>query len=239
MLTANTDSRWHWLYKAGAAAALLTAVFLPIQILVFLTNPPPASVSGWFALFQANRLVGLLDLDLLLVVDQVLAMLVFLALYVALREENESWMAIGLVFGLVSTVLFIASNPVFAMLSLSDQYAVAASEAQRAALLAAGQAAIASWEGSAFQASYFLGSVAPIIISAVMLRNRLFSKATAYFGILANAIALGLYVPEIGIYISVFSVLFLWVWYILLGLRFLSLGRPMPKILRPAMAEGK
>ncbi len=233
-----TDSSWNWLYKAGAAAALLSAVFFPVQIIVFIANPPPDSIAGWFALFQQNRLVGLLDLDLLLVVDQVLAMLVFLALFVALRKVNESFMAIGLAFGLASNVLFIAANPAFAMLSLSEQYAAATTEVQKAAFLAAGQAAIASWEGSAFQISYFLGSIAPIIISVVMLRDKLFSKATAYFGILSNAIAFGLYVPEIGVYISVFSVVFLWIWYILLGLRFLSLGRFDKRTLRPAMAKG-
>jgi hypothetical protein len=232
----NTDSRWKWLYKIGAAAALLFVVFLPIQILVFFVSPPPDSILGWFALFQNSRLVGLLDLDLLLMVDQVLTMLIFLALYVALRETSESFMAVGLVLGLASTVLFIASNPAFAMLSLSDQYAAATTDAQRAALLAAGQATMTMWQGSAFQASYFLGSIAPIIFSAVMLRTSLFSKATAYFGILANVIALGLYVPVIGTYISIFSVVFLWVWCILLGLRFFSLGRPVAGHLQPAEA---
>ncbi len=71
----NTDSRWNGLYKTGAAVALLFVVFLPIQILVFFISPPPESVPGWFALFQANRLFGLLDMDLLLMVDQVLTML--------------------------------------------------------------------------------------------------------------------------------------------------------------------
>ncbi len=221
----TTDSRWNWLYKISAAAALLFVVFLPIQILVFFVSPPPDTVAGWFTLFQNNRLFGLLDLDLLLMIDQVLTMLVFLALYVALRETGESFMAIGLVLGLASTVLFIASNPAFAMLSLSDQYAAAVTDAQRAALLAAGQVVMTSWQGSAFQASYFLGSIASIIFSAVMLRTKLFSRTTAYFGILANVIALGLYVPEIGTYISIFSVVFLWAWYLLMGLRFFMLGR--------------
>ncbi len=221
----TTDSRWNWLYKISAAAALLLVVFLPIQILVFFVSPPPDTVAGWFTLFQNNRLFGLLDLDLLLMIDQVLTMLVFLALYVALRETGESFMAIGLVLGLASTVLFIASNPAFAMLSLSDQYAAAVTDAQRAALLAAGQVVMTSWQGSAFQASYFLGSIASIIFSAVMLRTKLFSRTTAYFGILANVIALGLYVPEIGTYISIFSVVFLWAWYLLMGLRFFMLGR--------------
>lgn len=230
----NTDARWNWLYKIGAAAAALFVVFMPIQILVFFVSPPPDSVSGWFALFQANRLFGLLDLDLLLMVDQVLTMLLFLALYVALKETSESLMAIGLVLGLVSTVLFIASNPAFAVLLLSDQYAAAATEAQRAALLAAGQAVMVTYEGSAFHASYILGSVASIIVSAVMLRSRVFSKAAAILGVVSNVIALGLYVPQVGVYISVFSVVLLWAWILLIGLRFITFGRPAAKQLQLA-----
>jgi hypothetical protein len=219
------ESNWCWLYKIGGAAALLSVVFFPIQIAVFIINPPPETVIGWFGLFQTNKLVGLLDLDLLLIVDQVLAILILLALYTALRRVNESFMATGAVLGIVAAVLFIASNPAFEMLSLSDQYAAAVTETQRAVLLSAGQAMLVIWQGSAFQVSYLLGSVAPILISAVMLRSKLFSKTTAYLGILANVIALGLYVPKVGVYISVFSVVFLWVWYILVARRLFQLGQ--------------
>jgi hypothetical protein len=86
---------------------------------------------------------------------------------------------------------------------------------------------LVTWQGSAFQVSYLIGSVALIIISAVMLRSKIFSKATAYTGILANVIALGLYVPMIGVYISVFSVVFLWVWYLLVARGLFQLGRPV------------
>jgi hypothetical protein len=36
---------------------------------------------------------------------------------------------------------------------------------------------------------------------------------------------LGLYVPKVGVYISVFSVVFLWVWYILVARRLFQLGQ--------------
>ena len=42
-----------------------------MQILVFLISPPPETVTGWFDLFQSSMLIGLLNLDLLLMVDQV------------------------------------------------------------------------------------------------------------------------------------------------------------------------
>ncbi len=214
---------WKTLYRTGGAAALLSLVFFPIQIIVFFLKPLPDTVIGWFKLFQESNLIGLLDLDLLLMADQVLAVLIFLALFIALRRTNESFMVIGFVLGLISVVLYIASNPAFEMLSVSKQYAAAATETERNLSLAAGQALIASWQGSAFQASYILGSFATIVVSAVMLQSRLFSKATGMIGILANTIGLGLYVPVIGIYISIFSVVFLWVWYLLVGLRLLQL----------------
>ncbi len=223
--TTPAEGEWSLLYKAGAAGALLTMVFIPIQILVFFLYPLPDTVTGWFSLFQNNRLAGLLDLDLLLVADQVLGMLVFLALYVALRRLNQSLMAIGLVFGFTSFILFIASNPAFAMLTLSDRYAAAATDAQKSLVLAAGEGAMSIWQGTSFQVSYVIGSVAAILISLVMLRSGAFSKTTAYLGVVANVIALGLYVPKIGVYISIFSVLFLWVWYALIARGFLRLAK--------------
>jgi hypothetical protein len=70
----SENLRWNWLYKIAAAAALISALLIPIQILVFIIWPPPlqGSAADWFALFQKNQLVGLVDLDLLLVVDNVL-----------------------------------------------------------------------------------------------------------------------------------------------------------------------
>jgi hypothetical protein len=179
--------------------------------------PPPSSVMEWFTLFQDNPLVGLVDLDLLLVVDNVLLVPIFLALYVVLRRANESVMALATVFGLVSVAMFIASNPAVEMLSLSKQYVATTTDAQRTLLLAAGQVMLATWQGTAFHVAYILGSVAGIAIGIVMLRSRNFGKATASMGIVGNAVALGYYVPTIGIYLSVFSVLFLEIWYILVA----------------------
>lgn len=150
---------------------------------------------------------------------------IFLALYVVLRRANESGMAIATALGFVSLVLFVASNPAFEILSLSNQYAAATTDAGRSTFLAAGQAMLASWQGSAFQAAYFVGSVAGIAIGVVMLQSGVFGRAAALMAILGNAVAFGLYVPVIGVYISVFSVMFLEVWYILIARRFFQLGQ--------------
>ena len=225
--TATETTNWTWLFRIAGYAALLMFVIIPVQIIVFLVSPPPQTVQEYFALFPHNRLLGLLDLDLLLIVDNLLSIPLYLALYIALRRKNESFAMLGTLLGLMSIILYLVSREAaFSLATLSDQYVVAASEAQRQILLATGQVLLVSYNGTVFNISYILGALALIILSLVMLRTNLFNKATAYLGLVANLIALGLYVPTVGIYISVFSVLFLWIWDLLIALRLLQFGNP-------------
>ncbi len=72
--------------------------------------------------------------------------------------------------------------------------------------------------------SYVLGAVAGLIISAVMLRSNIFSKVTAYVGILMNVMML---VPPtvgtIGLLLSLISLVPLAIWYILIARRLFQL----------------
>jgi hypothetical protein len=54
-------------------------------------------------------------------------------------------MATGL--WLLAIVLVITANPALQLLTLSDRFAAATSEAQRSAAVAAGEALLAGWEG--------------------------------------------------------------------------------------------
>ena len=163
------DPRWSLLYKLAGTAALITVAFIPLQIVVFIGWPPPgyeptpAVVAGWFTLFRNNRLLALVDLNLFLILDTLLAVPILLALFVALRRVSESIMALATVLGLVGVAAFFASNTTFSMLSLSNQYAAAATDAQRSLYLAAGQAMIALYTGTAFQVSYIIGSVTTVM----------------------------------------------------------------------------
>ncbi len=224
------DAPWKALYRIGGAAALVIAVLIPLQAAVFIVSPPPSTVVEYFALFQKNKLLGLLDLDFLMLIDQLLMVPIILAVYVALRRTSESLMLISAALGFLGIAAYCASREAtLTLLVLSDQYAAAATDAQRTVLLAAGQAMLATYNGTAFHISYNIGQLAGVIISAVMLRGRLFNRVAAWAGILGNLVGWGLYVPTVGIYISLFSVLGLWIWYILVGTRLLRLGRGVSK----------
>lgn len=216
---------WRGLYRIAAVAALLSAAFIPVQIAVLITNPFPTDAAGWFEFFQRNMLIALLDLDILLVADNLLLIPILLALYVTLRKDSESLMALGVTTAIIGIPLFIASNPAFEMLALSDRYAAATTDVERSGLLAAGQMLLATWQGTAFQAGYLLASIGGLLIAVAMLRSGVFSKAIGYLGFAGNAIGLGLFFPVVGLYLAVVSVLPLEVWYVLLGIRFIQLSR--------------
>lgn len=88
----SSEIHWHALYLTAAIAALITVALFLFQILAFFIWPPPATVAGHFALLQSRPIVGLICLDFLIIVDEVLAIPLFLALYVSLRRVHESLM---------------------------------------------------------------------------------------------------------------------------------------------------
>jgi hypothetical protein len=224
------ESVWTPLYRIGAVAALIVVLFYVIQIIVFVVSPPPSTVIGYFTLFHKNALLGLLDLDLLSIVDYALFVPLFLALYMALRRVSPSFMVIATALALIGIATYFASNTAFEMLSLSNQYAAATTDAQRSLLVASGQAILAIYQGTAFNMSYVLLAVAPLIISVVMLWSTTFGKVTAYVGIVANVLAVGLFVPAIGVFLSLVSVVALLIWYILIAIKLFILAQRVSKI---------
>jgi hypothetical protein len=222
----DADPRWNWLYRIGGAAALFTVAIIPIQLIVFITWGQPDTARGWFNLFDENRLAGLLAFELLLIVSTALGIATTLALYAALRRVNESLMAIATILGPVEAVAFIVARPAFEMLYLSSQYADAATDAQRALFLAAGEAVLATFHGTAFHLSINLFSIYFLIVSVVMLQSHVFGRVTAYMGILAAIFNWALYVPEIGLLLSILSIIPFWaIWLILVARRLFRLGR--------------
>jgi hypothetical protein len=220
--TETAESRWKWLYKIGGVAALISAALIPISIIAFFIWPLfPDDI---FTVIQNNRLAGLLSLDFLYLAGNFTAIPIFLTLYITLRRASESFSALALALGFVGLISLIPARPIFEMLSLSDQYAAATTETQRSELLAAGMATLALFHGTAFNVHYILGSASLLISSAIMLRSHTFNKATAYVGLVTNVLVFAYYVPTIGVYLSLLSVVGYLIWWLLIARRLLQLG---------------
>ena len=236
--TKTEDSTWKSLYRVGGAAPLIALAFYLTQILTMIFGGAyPTTMEDWVSLLQRNKILGLLYLNALDIFSIALVGTMFLALYIALRRVNESYMAIAAFFAFIGVAAFVVPRvAMLSLLPLSDQYAAATTEAQRAMFLAAGEALLAIYnpgaiyQGAGIYLSLFLVLLAGLIISIVMLRSSIFSKATAYVGILANVFGLGYFIalafaPAILALPPVISAPFRLIWYILIALRLFQLGR--------------
>jgi hypothetical protein len=96
--------------------------------------------------------------------------------------------------------------------------------------MAAGQALLTGWEGTAFQVGYVLGQLAGIMIGLVMVKSRQFGRAIPSTLIVGNLVGFGLYLPTVGVAMSAFSGLVLWAWYLLVARKFLQLAGPMAHV---------
>lgn len=143
-------------------------------------------------MLQENRLVGLLRLDLLTVYVMPLYYLLFLSLWAALNRAHFVNATLSTLLVFVGLTLFLAMPSVFSYLILSDQYAAAATQAQRDQLVAAGQAIYASdlWHGTGAIIGGILMQGGAVFISVIMLRGVGFGKATAISGIVTHGLDL-------------------------------------------------
>jgi hypothetical protein len=226
---------WNSLYRVGAAAAVGVLLLLPIQMIVFVVAPPPTTVGDWFALYQRNPPLGLLAMDLLLIVDYVLAGLVILALGVALWRVSPALTLIAGALEFVALPTYLASTGAFEMLALSNAHAMAGTESERALLLAAGQALLVTWQGTAFAVSYTLSGVALLMISTVMWRSARFGRFTAATGMVAGAAGI---VPAsagtVGLVLSLISLVPLVIWIVRVAHTLIHLAASSPAVARIA-----
>jgi hypothetical protein len=243
MSQSDQDTSWRWLYWVGGVGILIAVVVFrrhfgaEVTLLMdmgIVGLKPPSSAFDWFALLQDNVVLGLILLDLFDIVNYVLVGLMFLALYGALRRANQSAMIVATACDLVGVAVYLASNQAFAMLALSSQYAAAATDVQRAAFLAAGEALLAIHDPGGIHLGLFLVALAGLIASVVMLRSHVFGKVTATVGMVANSLVLGYFVvvafaPAIAPLFPSISAPFRLIWYVLIARRLFQLGRGAPE----------
>lgn len=235
---AGRAARWQTLCTLGGVAALLTVLTALSEIgITFLPGGYASAnnVREWFALLQNNPFLGLRNLGLLNIVMTALGIPMTFALYWTHRKTNPQSAALALILSFVGVTVFYATNRAFPMLALSAQYSAAASEAERAALEAAGQAMLSvgqSHTPGTFPA-FFFSETAGILMAVVLLRGRRFYPFAAWAGIAGYGLLmvfeiLSSFVPawhDPILILAMIGGLANIAWYILVALGLLRLGR--------------
>ena len=200
---------------------------IPFQAAVYFISPPPTTVIQYFALFQKNAFLGLLDLDLSLTVDNLLFLLVYIGFYFLFRQYNRILVTIALIFAIISVTLYVISREaLFSMMNLSNQYSIASGETEKTALITVGQTMLTIFNGTCFNISYFLGGLIIILFSIAMLKNKIFTKITAWLGL---SMGIFMLIPptfgKFGLILSFLSIILILPWLILIAIRFFKLSK--------------
>lgn len=224
------DPRWKDLYRIGGIASLLLSGLIAFAVIAYFIwpySPGFASTEDIFNSLQTDRLGALFSLDVMMLVTAPVDIFLFIALYAALKRINESYALIALVLGLMSITLLIPTKPLSELVYLSDQYAMAATDAARSQYLAAGEALLAMAGGTAWINFSLFSNISFLLSSVLMLWSKSFSRATATIGIVNSIFALGIIIPVFMIQaiLGLGATLVGTLWFILLGRGFLRMGR--------------
>ncbi len=227
MNTTIVDSRWRDLYRIAGIAAIVSELVIVLGIVtfpIFPFAPGNKSTEEIFRLLQSNPLGGLISLDLFLFIGNLFSITLFLALYVSLKPVNESYALIALALGLIGVVLLIPSRPFAELYTLSGLYASATTAAMKSQYLASGDTLLTFFNGINWFMNTLHGTLSLLISALLMLKSQVYSKVTAYVGIVTSVITLGFWIPGIGIFLLFLSLPAIMLWYFLLARKFFQMS---------------
>ncbi|MHA6524739.1 hypothetical protein [Tessaracoccus sp. G1721] len=180
---------WRGVLIWGGVAALGSVGLIVVQVALFALWPPVHTVGEVFALMVANPVLGLVSMDALYVVNNILVWLFYLGLGAALLPVSRS-AAAGIVgLGTLQMAAYLASNPAAEMLVLAGAHSTAGAE-ERVVLEAAGEALLAGWKGTAFLTYYWLGAAVLFVLVWALRRSADFPPSAAWWALVSGVLML-------------------------------------------------
>jgi hypothetical protein len=228
-----TDKPSRYLYRAGGCTALLFLLYAVVTILIMtlLKGGYPKTAEECFRLFRENRFIALLRIDIVSVIMMPFYYLLFFSLYTSLKTDHELIAKIALFCALVGVTIFLSGINLASIVIVSDKYNSATSPELKNQLLAACEGMLSSdmWINTGATISGILIETGAIIFSVLMLKTRVFARATGWVGVLTHGFDLastlvGLFFARVkDVFTIVAGPLYI-VWFILIGIRFFQLS---------------
>jgi hypothetical protein len=187
--------------RLSTGAALAMVVLAAAQVAVEVVGvgvlgiPVPTSVRGWFELLASNRLLGLTELTALQIPLFGLLPILLLGLRAVLWRIAPAVVDVATVLGLIGVAVYLSGNTSLAMISLAERYAAASGEADRAALIAAGESMLGVYGGPALNAGVPLMMISSLVFAVLMRRSDHFGRGVAAAGMVATLVSLAYYLP--------------------------------------------
>ena len=172
-------------HRVAQFLALAMLLIIPLHIAIYIISPPPDTVKGFFELYQQNPFLGLLSLDFLYLFNNMIIVIVYLAIFVLLFQEKPVVVLLAFILGIIGVACYYPSNPAFEMLTLSHQYFQALPQ-QQLIYLAAGEAVMAGYTGTSFDVYYVLSTICLLLFAYAIFKSPKFKKSVGLWGLVSG-----------------------------------------------------
>lgn len=217
---------WAGLFTVAGIGSILFVALLLVALALDFAAPPPVDGGVETLEFVAAHTRVYVAEQVLWIAPGILAVIVFVALFIALTPTTRTLALLGGLVGGVSYALLLAiptsSRGSLALVYLSEQYQAAA-PADRAAYAIAAETIIA--ENNTPTIAGVMATLGILLISIAMVRSTLaravgwLGVVTGVFGVLGELLRYA--VPQ---FYWVYGIL-LWVWFVAVGVVLIRLGR--------------
>jgi hypothetical protein len=214
------------LYRLGGAAPFITiSLYLTQFAIMALTRETyPVTSEQWFALFNRSPFLGLIYINALDGFSIAILGLLFLALWAFFKRAHPSQATIAACFALIGVTIFVATRGIMVSgtLSLSGQYAQAASANQRSQILAAGTAVMSITRATPETFGFLFLAISGSLFSSLFLQSEVFENWLGYLGLgalvftLMNDLSL-IFFPAVAPILMIVNGVGWFVWWIFVG----------------------
>lgn len=224
------DPAEKWLYRVGGMAAIVFGIAYIIIIGLYVpVGAPPDGVEARLQYHATNPMLWWAILDLSVLTDFLLVA-VAAALYLALKGINRNLMLLAAAFVGLFIILDLALTwtNYAVLIPLSESYAAAADEAQRAAVIAAATYPTLVLESDLLFVYNSLTLSVGILLAGLVMLKGIFSKGTAYVGIATGILGvIAVFGPLLISALSatiILASLLTTIWVLMVGYRLYKLG---------------
>lgn len=189
----NSEKQWKSIYTIGIITTIFALTGILLDVIIGnitggnLSTLPQTAIDR-FTQFHDNKFIGLYNLDMLNIINQMVLIPTYFALYAVHRNVNNAYGFLALIVFLFGSVIMVAANTALPMFELSNKYFATTIESQKVLYAAAGESMLA--RGAHGSAGIFLGffipNIANFLMSIVMLKGRIFSKVNSWLGIIGS-----------------------------------------------------
>ncbi len=236
----DTDKQWTSIYFLGGVSTIIVLIGILFDIVIGnitggnLSALPQTAIDR-FLQFHDNKFLGFYNLDLLNIINQMIMIPVYIALYAVHRNVNKPYSFLALIIFLFGSIIMVADNTALPMYELSHKYFATAIESQKAFYAAAGEAMLArgAHGSSGIFLGFFIPNLAGFIMSIVMLKGKVFSRTNSWLGIVGSIlmmlyVVLVNFVPGVETMATVFAMpggLMLTTWMIMFMVRLFRVSK--------------